>query len=50
VGRLFFKVQRSVTNSDVIPSLWTPGTLPRRQLEVVVAGDFIGRQSEFLMV
>ena len=45
----FFKVQRSATNSGVTPSLWPPGTLPRRQTEVVVAGDFIGRRPEFLI-
>jgi hypothetical protein len=33
----------------VSPSLWPPGTLPRRQPEFVVAGDFIGRQPEFLI-
>jgi hypothetical protein len=49
VGRFFFffKVQRSVKNSGVIPSFWQPGTLPRWKPEFVVTGDFIGRQPEF---
>ena len=49
-GDFFFKVQRSVKNSGVSPSFWQPGTLPRCQPDFVVAGDFIGRQTEFLIV
>ncbi len=48
-GDFFFKVQRSVKNSGVSPSFWQPGTLPRCQPDFVVDGDFIGRQTEFLI-
>ncbi len=48
-GDFFFKVQRSVKNSGVIPRFWQPGTLPRCQPEFVVPGDFIGHQSVFLI-